>query len=228
MSGCGSARSAATQAPTPQAPQSTTANIPLIASNTSTTTPPPPPKPKPKPKPNPGSLPQTDQLPSAGTAAFHAEIAALWNGVRKNSLAAALPAFFPAGAYTQLKRIGDPSGDYTGRLLVDYQLDLAAAHALLGGDSSSARLVEVEVPAGYAHWVDPGACYNDVGYYEVPNSRVVYREHGELRSFGIASMISWRGVWYVVHLGAVLRSAAIGVVDDPSAGIGESLPSSTC
>ena len=77
-----------------------------------------------KPKPNPGSLPQTDQLPSAGTAAFHAEMAALWDGVRKNSLAAALPAFFPEAAYTQLKRIGDPSGDYTGRLLVDYQLDL--------------------------------------------------------------------------------------------------------
>ena len=75
----------------------------------------------------------------------------------------------------------------------------------------------------------PGACYNRVGYYEVPNSRLVYREgDDEERSFGIASMISWRGVWYVVHLGAVTRRVTEGVVDDPSEGVGESAPSSTC
>jgi hypothetical protein len=88
--------------------------------------------------------------------------------------------------------------------------------------------VTVDVPASYAHWVSPGACYNRVGYYEVPNARVVYRQNGQVHSFGIASMISWRGVWYVVHLGAVLRSAAQGVVDDPSGGAGVSVPSSTC
>jgi hypothetical protein len=32
----------------------------------------------------------------------------------------------------------------------------------------------------------------------------------------------------VVHLGAVLHPGAAGVVDDPSAGVGESAPSSTC
>jgi hypothetical protein len=83
----------------------------------------------------------------------------------------------------------------------------------------------VIVPSAYAHWVDPGACFNRVGYYEVPNSRVVYRQNGATRSFGIASMISWRGVWYVVHLGSVNSS---GVVDDPSAGPGTPAPSSTC
>jgi len=41
-------------------------------------------------------------------------------------------------------------------------------------------------------------------------------------------MISWRGQWYVVHLGAVLRRAAIGVVDAPAAGTGVPAPSSTC
>ena len=41
-------------------------------------------------------------------------------------------------------------------------------------------------------------------------------------------MISWRGVWYVVHLGSVLRPAAVGTVDDPAAGAGYSAPSSTC
>jgi hypothetical protein len=185
-------------------------------------------QPKPKPKADPGKLPQTDQLPSAGTAQFHAEMAALWSGVTQNSLQAALPAFFPEAAYVQVKGIADPQADFTDRLVADYQLDLSAAHGLLGAQPQSARLVAVQVPQSYAHWVDPGACYNTVGYYEVPNARVVYRQNGAVRSFGIASMISWRGVWYVVHLGAVLRPSAAGVVDDPSSGTGVSAPSSTC
>ena len=225
--GCGgTAGSTTTKAP---APPAKAASAPLTVASTSATTPPPPnPKPKPKPMPDPGSLPQTDQLPSADTAAFRGEMTALWAGVRNDSLAAALPAFFPERAYAQLKQIGDPGGDYTGRLLVDYRLDLTAAHALLGADPAGARLVAVQVPASYAHWVGPGACYNGVGYYEVPNARVVYRVSGELRSFGIASMISWRGVWYVVHLGAILRPSGGGFVDDPSSGTGQSVPSSTC
>jgi hypothetical protein len=155
-------------------------------------------------------------------------MAALWTGVVHNSLQAALPAFFPEGAYLQVKAIGNPGADYTSRLLGYYRLDLGAAHALLGTAPQAAQLLRVEVQASYAHWVSPGACYNRVGYYELPNARVVYRQAGLVRSFGIASMISWRGVWYVVHLGAVLRPGVGGVVDDPSAGQGESLPSSTC
>jgi hypothetical protein len=185
-------------------------------------------KPKPKPKPNPGSLPQTRQLPSASTPTFHAEMAALWAGVQANSVAKALPAFFPQAAYVQVKAIGDAAGDWTNRLVGEYRLDLTAARALLGANPASAKLIAVDVPGSYAHWVAPGACYNRIGYYEVPNARVVYRQNGRVRSFGIASMISWRGVWYVVHLGAILRPSAAGVVDDPSVGPGASAPSSTC
>jgi hypothetical protein len=155
-------------------------------------------------------------------------MAALWLGVRSGSVKPAMPAFFPERAYAQLKTIGDPAGDYVGRLVQDYALDIGAAHALLGADAPRARLVDVVVPAGYAHWVSPGVCDNGVGYYEVPNSRVVYRDAGELHSFGIASMISWRGVWYVIHFGAVVRSAATGMTDDPSLGSGSPVPSSTC
>ena len=84
------------------------------------------------------------------------------------------------------------------------------------------------MPASYVHWVAPGACYNRLGYYEVPNSRLVYRVGGLVRSLGIASMIAWRGRWYVVHLGAVTRTDDAGVVDDPSDGPGEPAPSLTC
>lgn len=141
---------------------------------------------------------------------------------------AALYAFFPLPAYEQVKAIGDPAGDYTGRLLAEYQLDLHAAHELLGSDPAAARLVGAVVAQSFVHWVAPGACYNRLGYYEVPNSRLVYRIDGQERSFGIASMISWRGIWYVVHLGAVTRSGSGGVVDDPSEGAGEPAPSLTC
>jgi hypothetical protein len=153
---------------------------------------------------------------------------ALWDAIRAGTVGAAMSAFFPERAYAQVKAIADPDGDYVGRLLADYELDIAAAHRLLGAHATRATLVAVNVPASYAHWVAPGACYNRIGYYELPNARVVYRQRGELGSFGIASMISWRGVWYVVHLGAVVRSSAGGDVDDPSVGAGESSASSTC
>lgn len=230
IAGCGgTSTTTAASKPPPPAPATSTANIPL----TTTAQPPKPkpkprPKPRPKPKPDPGALPQTEQLPSASTRAFHAEMASLWAGVRRDSVTAALPAFFPRRAYIQVKRVADPEADYDERLLIDYRLDLAAAHELLGGTGAGARLVDVQVPKSYAHWVEPGACYNGVGYYEVPNARIIYRQHGVVRSFGIASMISWRGVWYVIHLGAVDRPSAVGLVDDPTTGTGESVPSSTC
>jgi hypothetical protein len=179
-------------------------------------------------RPSPGSLPQTSQLPSSSTAGFQAEMASLWQGIRSGSVSAAMPAFFPEEAYAQVKAIADPRADYNNRLVHEFAQDIAAAHGQLGASAPSAQLVGVQVPSSYAHWVSPGACYNGVGYYEVPNARVVYRQGGQTSSFGIASMISWRGVWYVVHLGSVTRSSDAGVVDDPSSGTGSSAPSSTC
>lgn len=188
-----------------------------------------PPAPRPAsslPPSNNGSLPQTHQQPSSDTPAFKAEMAALWSGVQTNSVHVALAAFFPVDAYAQVKAISDPQGDWQSRLAGNFKLDLAAAHSLLGSGSANAQLVEVDVPSQYAHWVDPGACYNRLGYWEVPNSRVVYREDGQIKSFGIASMISWRGYWYVVHMGSV--NGGGGAVDDPETGKGTPAASSTC
>jgi hypothetical protein len=149
----------------------------------------------------------------------------LWRAIRSGNPTLALGAFFPLGAYEQVKAIADPQSDYRDRLLADFALDVAAAHRLLG---RGARLVGVRVPETYVRWVGPGACYNRVGYFEVPNSRVVYRSAEGVHSFGIASMISWRGIWYVVHLGAVVRRGMAGIVDEPSIGPGTPAPSSTC
>jgi hypothetical protein len=178
--------------------------------------------------PSPGSLPQTHAFPSGTSAEFKALLASLWAGVVGDSPARALPAFFPKGAYVQLKSIASASSDWNGRLVHDYRLDIEAAHALLGAGAQGARLAAVNVPSSYGHWVEPGVCDNSIGYYEMPNARVTYHEGGQLRSFGIASMISWRGVWYVVHLGAVLRSADSGTVNEPALGAGTSAYSGTC
>ena len=97
-----------------------------------------------------------------------------------------------------------------------------------GTGAAEANLASVQVPMQYAHWVPAGECENGVGYFEVANSRVVYTEGGVTRSFGIASLISWRGEWYVVHLGAILRPGSGGFVLDPEAGTGTSAPSTTC
>jgi hypothetical protein len=165
------------------------------------------------------------QLPPASSSQLTTHIRELWHAIVTNAVSAGVPAYFPEGAYLQVKAIPNARADFTSRLLAGYAKDIAAAHHLLEPDPSSAQLLGVRVPEAHAHWVSPGACYNRVGYYEVPNARVVYRQAGTIKSFGIASMISWRGVWYVVHLGAVLES---GVVDDPATGVGVSAPSSTC
>jgi hypothetical protein len=175
-----------------------------------------------------GSLPQTRALPAGAGRDLNALVAALWAGAVHGSPSAAMSAFFPRSAYLQVKAIPAAGADYVDRLVHEYGLDIGAVHALLGHDAPGARLVAVHVPEGFAHWVEPGTCYNRVGYYEVPNARVVYREGGNLHSFGIASMISWRGRWYVVHLGAVLRSEDAGVVDEPASGGGTSTDSGTC
>jgi hypothetical protein len=178
--------------------------------------------------PDPGRLPQTRELPSSHTRSFHAEMQDLWAAVLTGRTGAAGSAFFPQTAYAQLKSIGDAAADWQDRLYADYRLDIAAAHALLSAPYASTDLIGVSVPGEYAHWVDPGVCENRIGYYEVPNARMIYREHGEVRSFGVASMISWRGRWYVIHLGFEGKLSIGGRVDAPSVGVGVSAPSSAC
>ena len=177
---------------------------------------------------DPGTLRQTSQLPTTADPAFAASMAALWSGIVTDDVQTAMPAFFPEGAYVQLKDISGVTEDYTDRLAAEYGLDVTAAHQLLGADPTTARFVGVTVDASYAHWVPPGVCDNGIGYYEVPNSRVVYTVGVQTSSFGIASMISWRGEWYVVHLGAILRSGSGGEVDDPQFGPGAPAYSGTC
>ena len=171
-----------------------------------------------------GSLPQTNAFPSTHSTAFRHAMTDLWLAVITGNARFGLPAFFPEAAYEQLKAIPYPAADWQDRLRYDFALDVGAAHGLVDG---GARLVRVIVPVSEAVWVYAGACYNTIGYWHVSGARVVYQEHGEERSFGIASLISWRGVWYVVHFGAVVRPA-VGMVDDPADGPGIPGPPGGC
>jgi hypothetical protein len=172
-----------------------------------------------------GALPQTRAVPRTDSAAFRSAVADLWLAVTTGNPRFGLPGFFPVAAYQQVKAEPYPAADWQYRLWYDFVLDVRAAHRLLG---SGATLDRVIAPAAYAAWVYPGACYNKIGYWHLPGARVVYREHGQERSFGIASLISWRGVWYVVHLGAVQRTVATGIVDQPAAGPGVPGPPGGC
>jgi hypothetical protein len=172
-----------------------------------------------------GARPQTEARPRTNSAAFRNAMADLWLAVTTGNPRFGRPAFFPEAAYRQVKAIPYPDADWQYRLWYDFTLDVRAAHGLAG---RNAQLVRIVVPASYEAWVSPGACYNSVGYWHAPGVRLVYRAHGKEQSFGIASLISWRGVWYVVHLGAVSRTAVTGIVDQPAAGPGVPGPPGGC
>lgn len=167
---------------------------------------------------DPGALPPTADRPAAPSPALDALAASLWAAVNGGGPPAAAGAFFPEAAYVQLKALRDDRSDYTYRLLAHFALDIGAAHRLLG--SQPAQLVGIVLPDSHVRWVPPGACANRIGYWYVAGTRIVYQVAGQTRSFGIAALDSWRGQWYVVHLGSELPPSGYGVVDLPAAGTG--------
>jgi hypothetical protein len=171
---------------------------------------------------------QTRARPPVSSHDFRAEMTDLWAAIASGRPALGLPAFFPLVAYEQVKAIADPAADWRNRLVAEYKQDVLAAHALLGRTARHASLLRVVIPESAADWIDPGVCDNGVGYWHVANSRLVYRAGGQVRSVGISTLISWRGRWYVVHLGGEVRTTGGGMVDDPTAGPGTPGPPGGC
>jgi hypothetical protein len=180
----------------------------------------------------PGLLPQTDVEPPTGDRALLAALRPLWAAIVSGSAAHALPLFFPEAAYVKMKTglLGSesPSTDYVERLIGFYKVDLAAYHQALEPDATGARLISVDAAPADAAWISPGGCENLIGYWHLPGVRFVYSEGGVVKSFAVASLISWRGVWYVVHLGPNPRPVDIGTVDQPAAGPGIPGPAGGC
>ena len=144
----------------------------------------------------PGELPQTHDRPTLD-AAFHQRIDALWKAVVDDRPDEALASFFPLAAYLQVKDVRDPGRDWQDRLVGSYDSIIHRLHRRLA--TSTATHPEVSVPESKAVWVEPGVEHNKIGYWRVYHSRVA----ADGRSFFIATMISWRGSWYVVHLAKV-------------------------
>ena len=159
--------------------------------------------------PHPGSLPQTAARPSGSDPLFAQRMRALWAAIVAGDTAAR-NSFFPLDAYLQVKEINNPAADYRNRLIALYDLDIRALHLRVG---SGATLLGVDVPDRSATWVTPGQEYNKGSYWRVYGTRVRYRTvAGKEGSFGIFSLISWRGQWYVVHLGPINRTAGTGAI----------------
>ncbi|HEU5306553.1 MAG TPA: hypothetical protein VFW97_04450 [Acidimicrobiia bacterium] len=152
---------------------------------------------------DPGALPQTDDHPSASGPTFTAGVDGLWEAIRQDRPELGLPFFFPQRAYLQVKAISDPAGDYQHRLIANFEEDVHSLHAQLGTDAADATLVGITVPDDQAVWVQPGEESNQLPYWRVYGSTIQYELDGQTGSFPVTSLISWRGEWYVVHLGAI-------------------------
>jgi hypothetical protein len=150
-----------------------------------------------------GALPQTDEKPTASGATFTAGVNALWEAIRQDKPELGLPFFFPESAYLQVKSISDPAADYRNRLIANFEDDVHTLHSQLGPDASSAQYVGIDVPNDQAVWVQPGEESNKLSYWRVYGTTMQYQVDGQTGSFPVTSLISWRGQWYVVHLGAI-------------------------
>ena len=150
----------------------------------------------------PGELPQTKVLPSASGPAFLSRMRGLLAAIASDEPARAMPAFFPLAAYLQVKAIPDPAVDWHTRLIANFYQDIGTFHAALGPNAATARFVSVSVPNA-AEWILPGVEYNKGSYWRVYDTVVNYTIGGRAGQFTVTSMISWRGEWYVVHLGAI-------------------------
>ena len=176
----------------------------------------------------PGNLPQTRVEPSFG-ATLSTQMKKLWRAIESDSPSLGSTIFFPRGAYVRMKTgtIASPASDYRDRLVAFFNLDLAAYRRRVNADGP-VTLVRVLAYASYARWIAPGACENRIGYWHVPGVRLVFRHAGSVQSVAVASLISWRGVWYVVHLGPNPRPVDVGTVDDFANGPGVPGPSGGC
>ena len=180
------------------------------------------------PRADPGRLPQTSTRPATGVA-LAARLGPLWNALVRGDASLGRSLFFPRRAYLRMKTglLADPAADYAQRLIALYDLDLAAYHRLLtrGGTPT---LVRVSAVARDAAWIAPRGCENLIGYWHLPGVRFVYRHGARVFSVAIDSLISWRGVWYVVHLGPNPRARDVGTIDGFAAGPGRPGPAGGC
>jgi hypothetical protein len=148
---------------------------------------------------DPATLPQTRDRPR-DSPDLQARAARLWDAIVADDPDVALPFFFPAAAYAQVKAIANPEADWKRRLVANFRRDVHRLHEKLGARATGARLQEFDVPQERARWVEPGEEGNRLGYWRVYGTKLRYESDRGAGSIDVSSLISWRGEWYVVHL----------------------------
>lgn len=179
---------------------------------------------------DPGTLAWNSARPSAATAPgtpLYATAEALFNAIVAGSTAQADRVFFPQRAFFKLKAFYDPNVYYLSDLLSGFNLDVAAYRRYLLA-SGTPRFVGALDQASAVTWISPGGCFNKLGYWHIGGVRIEYAYATRLFSVAIFSMISWRGVWYVVHLGAFTHPTNTGAVGAPEPGPGYPWPAGGC
>ena len=175
-----------------------------------------------------GGLTTNSLKPPIG-ASFNAQMHEVWDAIASNSFDKAGKNFFPGTAYVQMKQgvIANPSGDFTSRLQAFFKLDFSAYHQLIiqGGPS---KFKGIRVNPLQVSRILPGVCENKIGYWHLGPVRVVYEQAGVVKSFAIASLISWNGAWKIIHLGPNPRPHNVGTVDSPQKGAGSPGPGGGC
>jgi hypothetical protein len=151
---------------------------------------------------DPGTLPQTDEKPTGTGAEFDGRMKVLANAIITNTPDTALSAFFPVSAYKQTKKNTDPAADWKNRLIANFKVDVADANKKLGPNAKNAVFTGATVPNTVV-WVKPGEEYNVGPYWRVFKAQMNFTVDGKTVQIPIESMISWRGQWYVVHLGTI-------------------------
>ena len=175
-----------------------------------------------------GAVPDQHVEPATGVFLTQ-RMGALFHDIVNDSLPRAQSLFFPQGAYVAMKshEIPYPAADYADRLVAFLRLDLVAYHSFVLAHGP-ATFLGVNVNPAQAAWVAPGSCENSIGYWHLPGVRLVYSSQHVVRSVAVASLISWHGVWYVVHLGPNPRPVNVGTVDAPGLGRGVAGPAGGC
>lgn len=151
---------------------------------------------------DPATLPQTEEKPTSSGDGFGRRMMALAIAIITDDHTKGLPAFFPVEAYKQVKKNTDPAADWKNRLIAAFDVDTSEAHRQLGSGAASATFLGADVPDA-AVWVKPGQEYNLIGYWRVYGTRLRFDVGGTTKVIPVSSLISWRGQWYVVHLGAI-------------------------
>ena len=175
------------------------------------------------------STPTPQSTKPAFGASLAARMATLWRDIALDSVPLGEKLFFPESAYVAMKtgRIPSPASDYVDRLIGFFRLDVAAYHAYLFAHGA-VTFLGINVNPADALWIHAGWCENSVGYWHLPGVRLVYRQGHVVRSVAVASLISWQGVWYIVHLGPNPRPSNVGTIDAPSLGPGIAGPAGGC